>query len=323
MRKILAIDGGGVRGIIPAMMLAEIEQRTGKHIAHLFDLLSGTSAGGILATGLATPNKDGEPMYTANEGVQLFQHRSQELFYRSLWYTFITANGFWKVKYPNKGIDKFLYSFFGDTQLKDALTEVLITAYELETRTAFFFKRHHAKADQHDNYFMRDIIRATTAAPTYFSPARFQNVTKTRWFTMVDGGLYANNPAMCAYIEARKLWPNETDFLVVSLGAGEMTQPLQYQTVKLWGTAQWAVPILGITFDGIADTVDHQMHQLLPMTDQPFNKYWRFQTKLKKENSSFDNTSVANISQLMEVGKRVINDHTSQLDTLCKQLSVR
>ena len=82
MVKILSIDGGGIRGIIPAIVLAEIERRTGRPTAQLFDLVAGTSTGGILALGLTIPKTTGAPLYTARSLAEMYEREGSRIFFR-------------------------------------------------------------------------------------------------------------------------------------------------------------------------------------------------------------------------------------------------
>jgi uncharacterized protein len=84
--NVLSIDGGGIRGIIPAMVLADLEQRTGRRISSMFQLLAGTSTGGILALGLTQPGSDGQPEYRASQLVELYEREGRNIFKRSLWH---------------------------------------------------------------------------------------------------------------------------------------------------------------------------------------------------------------------------------------------
>src|SRR6266849_5514369 len=102
---------------------------------------------------------------------------------------------------------------------------------------------------------MRKAARATSAAPTYFEPLKIESGAATGYYALVDGGLFANNPALCALVEARTLFGND-DILLVSLGTGASTRPLSYRKTKHWGVAGWAKPVLDIAFDGVSSTVD-------------------------------------------------------------------
>jgi patatin-like phospholipase/acyl hydrolase len=113
----------------------------------------------------------------------------------------VTFFGLFGSKYGLRGLDSTLHSYFGDSRLKDAITEVLITSYDLESRDSWFLARHKARTDADSDFAMRDVARATSAAPTYFRPKRLSSKPAT---AMVDGGVFANNPTMCAYVETQE-----------------------------------------------------------------------------------------------------------------------
>ena len=314
--KVLSIDGGGIRGIIPAMILAEIERRSKKPIAGHFDLIAGTSSGGILALGLTVPGDDGQPRYSAEDGIQLFSGGGGRIFSRSLWHKIHSVWNVEQEKYRSDGIEEVFRAYFGDTRLKDALTELLITSYEIERRTPFFFKTTKAKDPDQPGYDfpMWQVARATSAAPTYFEPVKIEIDDPSGYYALVDGGIFANNPAMCALAEASAMHP-ESEFLIASLGAGEFTQPLLYDHAKNWGLRRWAQPIVGISFDGTSATVDYQLTQLLPGS-----RYFRFQGKLNECNDDMDDADPANVRALQLLAAEIIATHDEALDRLCGQL---
>ena len=320
MQKVLSIDGGGIRGIIPAMVLAEIERRTGKPVSEVFDLVAGTSTGGILALGLTKPGRDGKPQFSAERLIALYETEGGKIFDRPVWHRIPSVGGLAEEKYPSKGIEDVSRQYFGDRRLAEALTEVLVAAYEIEGRLPWFFKRRHALDPKRKgyNFFMREVARATSAAPTYFEPLQLA-VDPDGNRAFVDGGIYANNPAMCAYVEARKIHPEENDFLVVSLGTGELTRSLPYEEVKGWGLALWAQPILNVVFDGVADTVDYQLRELLP-TEGEARRYYRFQTQLDIGKDDMDDASRTNIAALKVKAREIIAQNEDALKALCAQL---
>lgn len=320
MRKVLSIDGGGIRGIIPAMVLAEIERRTGKPTSEMFDLVAGTSTGGILALGLTRPGRDGKPQYSAERLIELYETEGGRIFSIPVWHRIRAVGGLAEEKYPSKGIEDVAREYFEDHRLAEALTEVLVTAYEIEGRIPWFFKRRYARDPGKKGYdfLMREVARATSAAPTYFEPLQLV-VGQEGKRAFVDGGIYANNPAMCAYVEARKIYPEEDDFLVVSLGTGELTRSLPYEEVKGWGLALWAQPILSVVFDGVADTVDYQLREILP-SDGDARRYYRFQTVLDIGKDDMDDASRTNIAALKVKARDIISKNDAALKTLCAQL---
>lgn len=318
--KVLSIDGGGIRGIIPAMVMAEIERRTKRPIPELFDLIAGTSTGGILALGLTKPdrNNKGKPNYTADDAIKMYEDRGAQIFSRSVWHRLHSRFGLSDEKYPTSGIESVLDEYLGDARLKDALTNVLITSYEIERRFPFFFRSSRAKQDPTYDFPIAKVARATSAAPTYFEPLMLRTEDAAEYYALVDGGVYANNPAMCAYVEAIRVDQKQSsskDILLVSLGTGQLTRPLTYDEAKDWGLIEWAQPILNVVFDGVSDTVEYQLKTLLPP-----DRYYRFQTFLDEGNDDLDDAGRTNIRVLKLKAEALIHDNGKELDNLCELL---
>lgn len=325
MIKILSIDGGGIRGIIPAMILAEIEDRTGKPISSSFDLIAGTSTGGILALGLTKPEA-GRPCYSARDLIRLYENNGGKIFNRSLCHKILSLSGTVAERYPSDGVEAVLREYFGTAKLSESLTNLFITSYEIERRDPFFFRSRKARTDPDYDYYMWEVARATSAAPTYFEPAKVRSLKQAAdgdrlsFYALVDGGVFANNPGMCAFVDAKTDTAINTstgdDFLLVSLGTGQLTRTLPYNKAKDWGVLQWAKPVLDVVFDGVSDTIDYQLRQLLPI-----DRYHRFQVSLDILGSDdMDNTSEQNLHELKAVAEELINKQTEALDRLCEQL---
>jgi uncharacterized protein len=326
MIKILSIDGGGIRGIIPALVLAEIEKRTQRPIAALFDLIAGTSTGGILALGLSIPKTPPGPLYAASQLLEMYEREGSRIFSCRLFRKVAAWGNLWRAKYPVTGIEQVLLEYFGNSRLRDATTDVLITGYEIERSLPFFFRSAIARERSDYDFQARDVARATSAAPTYFEPMKLPTGTFTDHytpghFTLIDGGVFANNPAACALVEARTTHPDATDFLVVSLGTGESTCRLPYEQTKHWGAVRWAMPALDVVFDGISRTVDYQLRHLLPGSDAQCKRYYRFQTTLDKHNHRLDNASPENITALKALAYNLVEHESEDLDKLCQKLT--
>jgi len=319
--KVLSIDGGGIRGIIPAIVLAEIETETQHRIAELFDLIAGTSTGGILALGLAKPsaNDPARPQYAASDLADLYVKEGKHIFARSPWHRFGALDNLLDEKYDAAGVEAVLKQYFGDVKLSKAVTEVLVTSYELETRQPWFFARHKAREDSNFDFSMRFVGRATSAAPTYFEPEELKATTPHGG--LVDGGVFANNPAMCAYVEAKKIHAGPEEVLVVSLGTGQYTRPIHYDEAKDWGLAKWAKPIIDVVFDGVSDTVDHQMQVLCRESDDGDPRYYRFQTELDLGSDDLDNATATNVAALRQKAQDLIEEQSDSLDRLCRELT--
>ena len=327
--KILSIDGGGIRGVVPAVLLTEMEKRTGKAVYSLFNLIAGTSTGGILAAGLVAPTSPGYesaspgPRFKASDLLALYEERGKDIFRRSFCDKITSLWGWADERYRNDGIETVLESYFGDTELKDALTEVLVTSYEIEERRPYFFKSRKAKSDlDQRNHFLRDVARATSAAPTYFEPAKICTVgghtTKTRY--LVDGGVFANDPALCAYAEAISLGESPDNVLLVSLGTGVATKPIDYDEAKNWGKGSWAKPVISVMMDGVADSVDYQLRQILSPTKA---QYYRFNAPLQEASADLDASSRANVNALRREAERILDDQETgqKFEVLCEKLA--
>jgi uncharacterized protein len=318
--KILAIDGGGIRGMIPAMLLAHIENITSRPIATLFDLVAGTSTGGILALGLTIPKAAGAALYTAQHFVDMYEHEGSRIFSRSFWRRIVACGNLREEKYSAAGIEAVLADYFGDARLRDAVTDVLVTSYEIERSFPFFFKSSNALERMDYDFPARLVARATSAAPTYFEPMKLPAGTNIDHYTLIDGGVFANNPAACALVEATTTHPEAADFLVVSLGTGALNHSLSYGLTRTWGVVKWAAPLLNIVFDGVSSTVDYQLRQLLPDGPAECQRYYRFQTTLDSHNHSLDNASPANITALKGLATGLIEKESDHLEKLCKKL---
>jgi uncharacterized protein len=313
--RILSIDGGGIRGIIPAKVLARIEELTKKPVAELFDVIAGTSTGGILALGLTCPGAGGKPKHAASDLVDLYVNKGAEIFTKS-WFT--EEEQILAPKYRASHLEQALAEYLQDARLKDAVTRVTVTSYETERRKPFFFRSVRAAKDpSRYDFFMRDVARATSAAPTYFPPHKIAT-TSPDYFSLVDGGVFANNPGMCAYVDALAEIGATPDVVMVSLGTGTLTRPLQYDAIKNWGEAQWVQPVINAMMDGVSNVTDFQLEQILGTAN-----YYRLQTTLDIANDEMDDTTSENIRNLELQAEGLIQASADTLLNICERLTPR
>ena len=303
MRYVLAIDGGGIRGIIPALILKQLEQLSGQACCEMFDLMCGTSTGGMLSLGLSI-NKPGEARpFTAAELVHIYQHRGKDIFPRSLLQGVASVGGLADEKYSSAGLESVLAEYFGNATMQTAVTDVMVTSYDIEAREPFFFKSWKTHSQ---DVLMRHAARATTAAPTYFEPARVCINNTHR--ALIGGGVFMNNPAVSAYVEAKKRFPNEA-IKVLSLGTGELVRSIPYEEAKDWGKVGWALPAMSCMFDGVSDAADHQMQVLLG------DNYLRLQTDLNDADDNMDNVTDDNIQALSALAYNLVTENITALAT--------
>lgn len=310
--KVLCIDGGGIRGLIPALVLAEIELRTGRRTADMVDLIAGTSTGGLLACGLTRPGSDGRPRFGAEELAGIYLEEGPRIFRRDTLKRVTSADGWLDERYDDDALNAALARYLEDARLSDALTEVLVTAYEIHDRFAFFFRSARARTDPAYDFPMVHVARATAAAPSYFEPARVTDVAGARTYPLVDGGVYAVNPSMCAYADV--LRDGEIE-LMLSLGTGERTRAYTYAEARNWGRLEWAKPVLDIVFDGVADTIEFQAGRLMG------DRYVRLQSPLVDASDDFDDASRANLAALRAQAETLIAGSNAVLDRVCAILA--
>ena len=144
---------------------------------------------------------------------------------------------------------------------------------------------------------------------------RIPTGTNSGNYTLIDGGVFANNPAACALVEAQATMPHSGGYIVVSLGTGSLMQTVPLQLAKNWGCLLWVKPLLNAMFDGVSSTVDFQLRQLLP------TGYYRFQPSLNGRNHSLDNTSRANMQALKALANKMIDERSADLESLSEQLT--
>src|SRR5829696_3500636 len=242
--RLLAIDGGGIRGLIPALVLTELERRADRRVFEMFDLIAGTSTGGILACALCAP----DPL-PASELVALYDEEGPKIFDRALFQRIKSAEGLLDEKYDDGALDRALERFLGHKRLSEARPDLIVPAYDTALPGPYFFKTAKARdRPDSDDFPLSVVARATSAAPTYFEPLEAGERA------LLDGGVFAVNPAMSALAEVLKE-AEPRDVVLLSLGTGQRTRKRSFDEIKDWGVARWARPILDVVFDGISDAV--------------------------------------------------------------------
>ncbi|EKD06759.1 patatin-like phospholipase family protein [Arthrospira platensis] len=325
--RVLSIDGGGLRGLIPAEILVSVEhkiqEKTGNPQARLveyFDLFAGTSAGGIMTCLYLSPDLQDptKPRCSAEEARNFFYQNSRNIFYQPCSHAIKNFWGLLNEKYSHEKFELMMQNFFGDLKLSELLKPSLICSYEISRRKTHFFTQHDAVVSPSKDYYVRDVIRATSAAPTFFKVAAIRSLGD-EMYTCVDGGVFANNPTLCAYAEARsKLPDNPTakDMVILSLGTGDVKKGYPYEQARNWGQFQWLLPLFDIIMTGVAETVDYQMRQIYDATRTP-QQYLRINTTLTDKNMlPIDKSSDENLQAIRRVGQQLAEDYSEELDAI-------
>lgn len=244
MRRILSIDGGGIRGVFPAAYLARLEEDLDQPLYKYFDLIAGTSTGGIIAIGLAMGLK-------AQKILELYESRGPEIFSQQRkglcgWIERKIKEAKWCAwgpKYNAGGLQVALTDVFEDRKIGDAKTRLMIPAWHRETGTVYVFKTaHHERLSADYKDFARDAAMATASAPTYF-----QEFITARDVGLVDGGIWANNPTGIAVAEGiGTLGWSPSEIRVLSIGCLEDVMKMR----DAYGAARLAPKLVGLFMAG-------------------------------------------------------------------------
>lgn len=304
--RVLAIDGGGIRGLIPALVLTELERRAGRRIFEMFDLIAGTSTGGILACAVCAP----DPL-PASDLVELYTEEGPKIFDRSLFQRIRSADGLLDEKYDDAALDSALERFLEHKRLAETRPDLIVPSYDTALPGPYFFKTTKAReTPDADDFPLSIVARATSAAPTYFEALEAGDKA------LVDGGVFATNPAMCALAEVlNREDVRPRDVVMLSLGCGQHTEKHSFDQIKNWGLVGWARPILDVVFDGVSDAVDYQLQRVLDP-----ERYFRLQVELTLASDHLDDASEENLAKLSDQARDLIASRSADLDAVLAKL---
>ncbi len=261
MYKILSIDGGGIRGIIPARVLERLETHV-PGIVQEFALYAGSSTGAVLAAGFAYGF---DPRFMR----QMYQGFGKQVFVDSIWDNLRDLKYILGADYSIDNLKALLERVVGETTLGDLEKKVLIATFDLKDESRdpprwkpkFFHNYPDSRGDSEER--LVDVVIRSAAAPIYFPI--YQGY--------IDGGVSAINPSMCALAQAF----NEgfLDIRLLSLGTGNNPRWLDEQNGD-WGVYQWGLNLVNIIMDGGSEVADYQCRQILK------DQYFRLQPQLSK-----------------------------------------
>ncbi|MGB0935609.1 MAG: patatin-like phospholipase family protein [Alphaproteobacteria bacterium] len=310
--RILSCDGGGIRGILELMFLAALEKKADKPCYQMFDVMAGTSTGGMIALALSI----GIP---AHEILDLYIKRGDEIFVKNK-----SIRG---PKYNSEMRKKIFFEFFKDKKLSDAKCPVLVTAYGIERGKSFRlcskYPQTKLRSKEYD-MLMGDAALATSAAPTFFTPEKIEAVEgifgtegKRTVLNLIDGGVFANNPSIKAYSYAKALFPERfkahTPYML-SLGTGYKDFSIPIEDAEKYGLLKWALKLLPILLEGPSDSNDQDMAILLE------DNYDRVTIHLEHAEAAMDKGG-ENIKRLLQDGNAMLRENATILEKWAKYCS--
>jgi patatin-like phospholipase/acyl hydrolase len=317
--NILSIDGGGIRGIIPATFLAMLEERLQQkqndpniRLADYFDLIAGTSTGGLLTCVYLTPDENdaSRPRFTARQAVDFYFAYGGS--------SFMTQEDGGFHKYSPEGLEGQLRLFFKDLKLSQLIKPCCVTAYDLLYTEPYLFQSNKAIGDPRSDFFVRSVIRSTSALPGIFPPAKVTSMAE-REYTFVDGSIFAYNPALFAYMQANQIFPQAENYSLLSLGTGLATTAYSDKEIDDTSDRNWARMLANIAFDAHSDMVNYQLEDIFK--NKQHSTYIRLQPSLHGLNKEMDNVNAENIQSLYNAGESFVKSNEKTLSEIVELLT--
>ncbi|PUZ51885.1 hypothetical protein GQ55_6G226800 [Panicum hallii var. hallii] len=332
---VLSIDGGGVRGIIPGTILAFLEAKLQEldgpdaRIADYFDVIAGTSTGGLVTAMLTAPNKEDRPLFDAKDINDFYLKHCPKIFPAKRGGPLgLIKSVVLGPKYDGKYLHGIVREILGDTKVSQALQNIVIPTFDIKLLQPTIFSRYDAMNDVSKDALLSDVCISTSAAPTYLPGHQFETKDKDgkpRAFNLIDGGVAANNPTLLAMTHVSKqiLLGNKDffpikpadygKFMVLSLGTGSAKVEEKFDAVESskWGLLGWlynkgTTPIIDSFSQASADLVDIHASVLFQAL-RSGDRYLRIQDdELKGDTSSVDVSTKENLNRLVDVGNALL-----------------
>ncbi|XP_062157622.1 patatin-like protein 2 [Alnus glutinosa] len=344
---VLSIDGGGIRGLIPGTILSFLESELQKldgedaRIADYFDVIAGTSTGGLVTAMLTAPDENNRPLFAAKDIKDFYLDHSPKIFPQdsSALFPFVTkiSKALSGPKYDGVYLHDIIREKLGSLKLHQTLTNVVIPTFDITRLQPTIFSSYEVKKNPSINALLSDICIATSAAPTYLPTYHFETKDAKgeviREFNLTDGGVAANNPALVAMGEVSKeMIKGNPDFfpikpmdygrfLVISLGTGSHKAEEKYKATDAakWGIMDWltkdgSTPIIDVFSEASADMVDLHLSVVFKAFHSE-KSYLRIQDDtLKGEISSVDVATTKNLDDLVKAGEALLKKPVSRVN---------
>jgi patatin-like phospholipase/acyl hydrolase len=293
MKRLLNIDGGGVRVYFPLLILDYIEQKTGKNILDLFDFYAGVSASSIILSGLLTK-------YSVKEFLKLFKELSKTIFYRSYYYIIKSGFGIFNSKYTDYYINQEFEIFFKDLKISDVKKPLTILSYDLIDSKPVYFDSYG------QNHNLWEVVRGSTAAPTYFPPYKLES------YLLVDGGIVTNNMSELIFTKALSYYGIEEEFFQLSIGTGSYKPKINTPPS---GILSWSGSIVDVFFNASSSFEMSELKKLSLIDN--LKCFHRLEINLDNDISLDDYNS---FDQMDLIYSKWLETNKEYLDKICDEL---
>ena len=321
--RVLALDGGGVRGIIQLVALQHLERLTGKPISELFDGFIATSVGSATCVMLLIPDYRGKPMYTTDDVMRMVfdQTQLQRVFSQTPFRLLMTANGAFGPRYSGKSKAELLQQRFKDTPYNHLLKPVVITSWSTETLKPHFLANWTHKG--YEDWPVWAIVHGATSPPGYFPPTHVTDFSRegvTLKMDLNDGGVYVNTPITPVLLDMfTQHLKKDQQLLIVNIGTGFAKDPYPFRKTQKWGMLSWFSPLFN-SMGTLSGRLAYE--QLKALTTQWGDKYRVFviNTPVDPRDMSLDDIRAKHLQRLKHYGKQMVDMHAQSFQTLAELL---
>ncbi|KAM1073628.1 hypothetical protein ACFX2B_018476 [Malus domestica] len=340
---VLSIDGGGIRGILPATVLIFLESKLQEldgeevRIADYFDVIAGTSTGGLITAMMTAPDQNKRPLFEAKDIIVPFYLKHCPKIFPQSRGIIMRMNALRGPKYDGKYLRKLLRKILGYRRLHETVTRIVVPTFDIKLLQPHVFSTFEAEIDTSEDALLSDVCIGTSSAPTYL-PAHYFKTKDSRGndreFHLVDGGVAANNPALLAMKPTGTVFPGSPDalaapqsldyqkYIMLSLGSGTSKIEKKYdaKVASKWGILGWLYrdnghsPLVDAFTFASGDTVDLHMSMIFRSIKCEQNYLCIQDDTLSGHTPSTDKATKKNMKELVRIGERLLHKPVSRMN---------
>jgi len=330
--RVLSIDGGSMRGLLALHCLAYLEKRSGRPACELFDVMVGTSSGAFIVAALSVPLDHQTPRFTAAELIKEFPKVWGGTFDVPLIHPLLSLEGRSAPKYLTPVRQSVFQKFFGNTQVGEALTTIILPAYSVREQVPFLFASDMGKSTSFSgaagraiteagDFFLADAITAATCNPAVSAPSKITNASGDQTETLIGAEIYANNPALLALSEALMRFPGK-QCVLISLGSG-VGAAVSGEAARGWKQSGDAEEIMRFAAEASQFTISQITSSLHRFGSGPVAAYIRLDIPLPPTALPADDASPKNVEDLTALAGKLTTEKAATLDRTADFLRAR
>ncbi|MBO6212694.1 Patatin-like phospholipase/acyl hydrolase [Algoriella xinjiangensis] len=340
---LLSLDGGGIRGIISCVILKYIEDKLKEQdcedakIGDYVDFIAGTSTGALIASLLLLPSDEHpkKAKHSITDALNIYLGEGKNIFSKTFWTILNNPLAVFKDNFSTVVLESQLELVFKKTELKNLIRPCALVAYDTEHQKPKIFNSIDG-ISPFRNFYIKDVCRASSAAPTYFEPAKIKSFAEQE-FSCIDGGVFANNPTFCGFIESQKINFSKyfkdalkfdgtaplQEFVTISIGNGSRAKSYKHSELAGISKSKWVDPLVDIFISTGVNMVDMEMKSMYDLLKPKYqHNYYRFNPEIPESSIDLGNVSNANIKTLLDVANDYVAKNKEYLDEVVQKLII-